>query len=154
MKPSWSRGEAKKTKRSQNAEYGFEEKRFTGVHGTMSHSREINWERRLTINGFIKCVRRKERLARWTLSENGSEANGIPPGFQGVFFLGSRKPFRLTVKVCVNLFGSIQYWWFTPHRGSKAAFNIDPELFRCDENIQFQDWTGALGDYKFFPYAP
>lgn len=155
MKPGWSRGETKATEMSNAHEYGFEEKK-TGIHAKRSHSSKINWERRLTINGFIECVKGQERLARWTLSESGSEANGIPPGFAGVFFLGSRRPFRLTVKVCLQLYGSIKYWVFTPHNGLEASFNIDPVLFNPEERQEkeFEGWTGALGDFTFFPYAP
>ncbi|EAU29226.1 predicted protein [Aspergillus terreus NIH2624] len=153
IKPAWSRGEVKTTKRSQTVEYRIQEKK-TGATLGGSHTTEANLERRLTINGFIKCIKGKEKLARWTLNESGADANGIPPGFQGAFVLGSRRPFRLTVKVCVNLFGSIKYWWFTPHRGAKAGFDIDPELLKCDRKVQLEKWTGAMGEYTFYPYPP
>lgn len=144
--PRYSGGSPKYTKLTYSQEAAITEPHSGAKFGA---SRKVEHERQkqFKAKGFYRCQPNTmlARLGYFMLLENKESQAGVPPSFQGVIFLNSRRPFYFLVKLCADMPGSWHYYLHR-HRGVVARFEINPQDYSPvrRQKGDYKEWFGGI----------
>lgn len=144
--PRYSGGTPRYTKLTYSQDVGITEP-HSGAKAGASRKVEHERQKQFKAKGFYRCQPNTTlaRLGYFMLLENKESEAGVPPSFQGVIFLNSRRPFHFLVKLCADMPGSWRYYLHR-HRGVVARFEINPEDYSPVKRHKkdYTEWFGGI----------